>query len=71
MENRSIDELKAGFDNFWMQKLLPYQQELEKTRKKYLRIFLLHFCLVTLVAIAISALLLGYSRRHCNFSMGI
>ena len=54
MENRSIDELKAGFDNFWMQKLLPYQQELEKTRKKYLRIFLLHFCLVTLVAIAIS-----------------
>ena len=44
MENRSIDELKA----------LPYQQELEKTRKKYLRIFLLHFCLVTLVAIAIS-----------------
>ena len=54
MENRSIDELKAGFDNFWRQKLLPYQQELEKTRKKYLHIFLLHFCLVVLPPTAIS-----------------
>ena len=43
MENRSIDELKAG------------------TGKNSKKIFTYFFI----------ALLLGYSRRHCNFPMGI
>lgn len=44
MENRSIEELKAGFERFYTENLLPIAQETENIRKKYLRYFIIGCC---------------------------
>lgn len=53
MENRSIDELKAGFERFYTENLLPIAQVTENIRKKYLRYFIIGcwFAFVSIPAI--------------------
>ena len=41
MENRSIEELKAGFERFYTERLLPIAQVTEKIRQKYLHYFII------------------------------
>ncbi len=50
MENRSIEELKAGFERFYTENLLPIAQVTENIRKKYLRYFIIG-CLFAFVSI--------------------
>ena len=53
MENRSIAELKAGFERFYTERLLPIVQTTEKIRQKYLHYFIIGclFAFVTVPAI--------------------
>lgn len=53
MENRSIAELKAGFERFYTEHLLPIAQVTEKIRQKYLHYFIFGclFAFVTVPAI--------------------
>ncbi len=41
MENRSIEELRNGFDAFYQEKLLPLAQQMEKLRQKYFWCFII------------------------------
>ena len=50
MENRSIEELKAGFERFYTEHLLPIAQVTEKIRQKYLHYFIIG-CLFAFVTV--------------------
>ena len=50
MENRSIEELKAGFERYYTEHLLPIAQVTEKIRQQYLHYFVLG-CLFAFVTV--------------------
>ena len=52
MENRSIEELRNGFDAFYQEKLLPLAQHMEKMRQKYFWRFIIG-CLSAFVLVPI------------------
>ena len=50
MENRSIEELKAGFERYYTEHLLPIAQVTEKIRQQYLHYFVLG-CLFAFITV--------------------
>ena len=62
MENRSINELKAGFERFYTEHLLPIVQATEKIRQKYLHYFMLG-CLFAFVTIPAIILWIAYYQE--------
>lgn len=63
MENRSIEELKSGFERFYTERLLPIAQGTEKIRQKYLH-YLTIGCLFAFVTVpAIILWIINYQEQ--------
>lgn len=63
MENRSIEELKAGFERFYTEHLLPITQLTEKIRQKYLHYFIIGIVLALIIEPAIILWLIEHQEQ--------
>lgn len=68
-ENRNIDELRAGFENYYHTILEPKFAEMENARKKYLRFFIIGILIIFIIipAICIGLFWVFLQQNNGNF----